>query len=56
MRTLDGRETVRTHRDPDMPVWGELFTAEEGESPQRYAIARGRVVLITDYVESLQQK
>jgi mono/diheme cytochrome c family protein len=56
MRTIDGRETVRAHGDHDMPVWGELFTEEEGESPQRYAIARGKVVLITDYVESLQQK
>jgi hypothetical protein len=56
MRTIDGRETLRAHGDPDMPVWGALFTEEEGESPQRYAIARGKVVLITDYVESLQQK
>jgi mono/diheme cytochrome c family protein len=56
MRTIDGRETVRAHGDAAMPVWGTLFTEEEGESPKRYAVARGKVVLITDYVESLQQK
>jgi mono/diheme cytochrome c family protein len=56
MQTIDGRETVRAHGDPDMPVWGQLFTDEEGDSPQRHAVARGKVVLITDYVETLQQK
>lgn len=56
VQTIDGRETLRAHGDPDMPVWGELFVAEEGASPDRQAIARGKVVLITDYLESIQQK
>ena len=56
MRTIDGRETVRAHGDSDMPVWGELFAREEGESPERYAVSRGKVVLITDYIESIQAK
>jgi mono/diheme cytochrome c family protein len=56
MRTIDGRETVRAHGDSDMPVWGTLFTEEEGESPQRHAVARGKLVLITDYLESIQDK
>jgi mono/diheme cytochrome c family protein len=55
LRIIDGRETVRAHGDPDMPVWGTLFAEEEGESPKRYAVARGKVVLITDYLESLQR-
>jgi mono/diheme cytochrome c family protein len=56
MRTIDGRETLRAHGDPDMPVWGTLFADEEGDSPKRHAVARGKVVLITDYIESIQQK
>ncbi len=56
MRTIDGRETVRAHGDPDMPVWGVLFAEEEGNSPERHAVARGKVVLITDYIESIQEK
>ena len=56
VRTIDGRETVRAHGDPDMPVWGELFTKEAAGSPDRYAVARGKVVLITDYLETIQAK
>lgn len=56
IRLVDGRETVRAHGDSDMPVWGEVFHAEEGESPDAQAIARGKVVLIVDYLESIQQK
>ena len=56
VRIIDGRETVRAHGDSDMPVWGQMFTAEEGDSPDRHAVARGKVVLITDYLESIQVK
>jgi mono/diheme cytochrome c family protein len=56
VRTIDGRETVRAHGDADMPVWGEVFTKQEGQSPQRYAIARGKIVLIADYLETIQAK
>jgi mono/diheme cytochrome c family protein len=56
IRTIDGRETVRAHGDPDMPVWGEVFTRQEAGSADRHAIARGKVVLITDYLETIQAK
>ena len=56
IRTIDGRETLRAHGDSNMPVWGEVFAAEEGESADRQEIARGKAVLITDYLESIQQK
>ena len=28
MATIDGRRTVRSHGDRDMPVWGEIFLKE----------------------------
>jgi mono/diheme cytochrome c family protein len=56
IRTIDGRETVRAHGDSNMPVWGARFVAEEGDSPDAQAIARGKVVLIADYLESIQEK
>ncbi len=58
VRSIDGRETVRAHGDPDMPVWGELFEAEAEAkaAPDPRTTARGKVVLITDYIESIQAK
>src|ERR1051325_495677 len=56
IRIIDGRETVRAHGDSNMPVWGDLFRAEEGSSAEAQAVARGKVVLIADYLESVQQK
>lgn len=56
VRVIDGRETVRAHGDSDMPVWGEVFTAEEGDAPDRHAVARGKVILIADFIESIQAK
>jgi mono/diheme cytochrome c family protein len=56
IRLVDGRETVRAHGDSDMPVWGERFAAEEGGGPDAQAVARGKVVLIVDFLEKIQQK
>jgi len=56
IRIIDGRETVRAHGNSDMPVWGARFQAEDSGSPDAQAIARGKVVLIADYLESIQEK
>lgn len=56
IRIIDGRQTVRAHGDPDMPVWGSLFREEEGVSDYAEAAARGRVVMITEYLETIQVK
>ena len=55
MLVVDGRTAVRAHGDPDMPVWGELFTAEATASVNRQAEVRGKVMMITEYVQSLQE-
>jgi mono/diheme cytochrome c family protein len=54
--TIDGRQTVRAHGDPDMPVWGEILTAEQGPAPDRETVTRTKLLLITDYLASFQAK
>jgi hypothetical protein len=56
IRMIDGRETVRAHGDSAMPVWGTVFAGEEGAAPDAQLVARGKVVVITDYLERIQQK
>ncbi|HXQ22490.1 MAG TPA: c-type cytochrome [Candidatus Acidoferrales bacterium] len=55
MDAIDGTTSVRAHGDPNMPVWGESFRREVPDAnPQ--ARARGKLMLITQYIESIQQK
>lgn len=52
---LDGREAPRAHGTPDMPVWGEkLYAGERAESPAREAARRGTILLIIEYLQTLQ--
>ncbi len=56
IRIIDGRETLRAHGDPDMPVWGEIFASEVVGSLHKEAAIRGKVLLITEYLESIQER
>jgi mono/diheme cytochrome c family protein len=56
LRYIDGRESVHAHGDPDMPVWGEVFRQESSWSIEHSAEIRGKLMLITDYVQSIQAK
>jgi mono/diheme cytochrome c family protein len=50
-KAVDGRQTVRAHGAPDMPVWGEVFPKTKGtESPN----VRSAVDRLTHYIWSLQ--
>jgi mono/diheme cytochrome c family protein len=53
---IDGTHTVRAHGDPAMPVWGEIFHQDTAASMARQAEVRGKVMLITEYVRSIQAK
>ena len=53
--SVDGRDTVRAHGGSDMPVWGEVFAAEYLPDPAARAKARGKVMKIVDYIESIQR-
>jgi mono/diheme cytochrome c family protein len=54
--TIDGRETVRAHGDPDMPVWGEIFGAEAHGEMTRRAEVQGKLLLIAEYLRSIQEE
>ncbi len=54
MHIIDGRTTMRAHGDPDMPVWGEIFVAEEGMTSVQQLQVRGKVLLITEYLVTIQ--
>ena len=51
-RTIDGRQPVRGHGGPDMPVWGDAFTRsrEAGDADRVKAVIQSLV----DYLESVQ--
>jgi hypothetical protein len=53
-QSIDGTTTVRAHGDPDMPVWGEILHAESTAPLHEQAEPRGKLMLITDYIESIQ--
>lgn len=56
MRFIDGTQDVRAHGDPDMPVWGEVFKHETAGSPGQQAAIRTKILLITQYVQSIQEE
>jgi mono/diheme cytochrome c family protein len=55
MADIDGTNTVRAHGDPDMPVWGEVFRDESTWDAARRADVRGKLLVITDYLQHIQE-
>jgi mono/diheme cytochrome c family protein len=53
-RIIDGRQPVRGHGGPDMPVWGDAFlrTTEGGDE----ATVKLKIQALVTYLESLQVK
>ena len=51
-RTIDGRQPVRGHGGPDMPVWGDVFekSREAGDQARVTAVIQSLV----DFLESIQ--
>jgi hypothetical protein len=56
LHVIDGRLTIRAHGDPEMPVWGEMFKAQDGMSIGEEAEIRGKLLLIVEHISSIQQK
>lgn len=57
-QTVDGRASVRAHGTSVMPIWGDTFTREIGETAGPFGselLVRARIVALVDYVESLQR-
>ena len=55
-RIVDGREPVKGHGTPDMPIWGDLFTMQEGKSLPSETKATGRILNLVHYLQSIQEK
>ena len=55
-RVIDGREEVRGHGSPDMPVWGDRFRTQAGgnDSGSR-AQAAGRLIGLVFYLQHIQE-
>lgn len=54
LRIIDGREPVKGHGGPDMPVWGDVFTLATGGSDP--SIVRMRLEALVTYLEGIQAK
>ena len=54
-RIVEGRD-VESHGDRDMPVWGEIFKAEGAMPTAEEARVRSKLMRITDYLRTIQQK
>ncbi len=51
---IDGRQAVRGHGPGDMPVWGKRLTEGVPPGPDAEARAKGELMLIVDYLDSIQ--
>lgn len=53
-RIVDGRDPVKGHGGPDMPVWGDVFRrAEEGYSDKK---AAQRIDSVVEYLAGVQRE
>lgn len=55
-RLIDGREAVKSHGSPDMPLWGDEFRYEAGSSLDAQTQVRGKILQLVYYLQSLQAK
>lgn len=54
-RFIDGRFGVTAHGPREMPIWGERFTESIPEPGLGEEVARGRVVTLVNYLQSIQR-
>jgi mono/diheme cytochrome c family protein len=55
-RIVDGREPVKGHGTPDMPIWGDLFAMQGGRELSSETKATGRILNLVYYLQSIQEK
>lgn len=56
MEIIDGRNSLRAHGDPDMPVWGEIFHEQAAWDARRRAEVQEKIRLITEHLGTIQRK
>lgn len=55
-RVIDGRDEVRAHGTPEMPLWGREFTRQEaGTMGTEKAAVSGRAQALVAYLNSIQE-
>jgi mono/diheme cytochrome c family protein len=55
-RIVDGREPIKGHGAPDMPIWGELWTIQNGKGLKSETKAAERILTLVHYLQSFQEK
>jgi mono/diheme cytochrome c family protein len=55
MATIDGRRMARGHGTREMPVWGEVFSAETDQKKYTELTTLLKAKVIAEYVATLQQ-
>jgi len=58
---IDGRQHLMAHGARDMPIWGDVYKTEGAPNVDDFpfnaeAFARGRILLLLDYLYRLQAK
>lgn len=53
---IDGTHVMASHGSKEMPAWGETFQSDTSGDPMEQAAVRGRLMLLTDYLRSIQEK
>jgi len=53
-RMIDGRQPVKGHGGPDMPVWGDVFARTSGSGDE--ASITARIDALVRYLEGLQAR
>ena len=53
---IDGTSPLPSHGSKEMPAWGETFQSDIGQDAMTQAAVRGRLMLLTDYIRSIQEK
>jgi mono/diheme cytochrome c family protein len=53
---IDGRWVIKGHGAKDMPVWGPQFRTDIRSSPEADAIARGRILEVMFFLQSIQER
>jgi mono/diheme cytochrome c family protein len=52
---IDGRDPLAAHGSREMPIWGDAFRTEAYIEQATETRVRGRVVLLVQYLDSIQQ-
>lgn len=55
-RIVDGREVVKGHSTPDMPIWGDEFRYDLAGIAMLQSEVRGRILSLVYYLQSIQAK